>query len=65
MKTYIVEAYKELTQKATWPTWKSLQSSGILVMIASAIFSVVVLAMDLGFKNILKAVYDILYEVSR
>lgn len=61
MKTYVKEAYKELVDKVTWPTWKSLQSSAILVMVASLIFAVVVLAMDFTFENVMKSIYSLLY----
>lgn len=61
MKTYVTEAYNELAHKVTWPTFSSLQSSAILVMVASLIISLVVLVMDLGFENIMKAIYSILY----
>lgn len=61
MKTYVKESYNELVHKVTWPTFSSLQSSAILVMVASAIISLVILAMDLSFENIMKAIYDILY----
>ncbi|MEG1413931.1 MAG: preprotein translocase subunit SecE [Mucinivorans sp.] len=61
MKTYVKEAYKELVDKVTWPTWKSLQSSAILVMVTSVIFAVVVLAMDFTFENVMKSIYSLLY----
>ncbi|CDN31377.1 hypothetical protein BN938_1288 [Mucinivorans hirudinis] len=61
MKTYVKEAYNELLHKVTWPSWNSLQSSAILVMAASAIIALVVMAMDLGFETIMKAIYNILY----
>ncbi|MEG1464135.1 MAG: preprotein translocase subunit SecE [Mucinivorans sp.] len=61
MKTYVKEAYKELVDKVTWPTWKSLQSSAILVMVASVIFAVVVLMMDFTFENVMKSIYSLLY----
>lgn len=61
MKTYVKEAYRELVDKVTWPTWKTLQSSAILVMVASLIFAIVVLAMDLTFENLMKSIYSLLY----
>lgn len=61
MKTYVKEAYKELVDKVTWPTWKTLQSSAILVMVASLIFAVVVMAMDFTFENVMKSIYSLLY----
>ncbi len=61
MGNYVKASYRELVDKVVWPTWKSLQSSAILVMIASAIFAVVILAMDFSFENIMKSIYSILY----
>ncbi len=58
---YVKNAYAELVEKVTWPTWKELQSSAIVVMVASLIFALVVLAMDLSFENIMKAIYSLLY----
>lgn len=46
MKAYIIESYEELLHKVTWPTWKELQSSSILVLIASIIIALLVFAMD-------------------
>ncbi len=60
MGNYIKESYKELVDKVAWPTWKSLQASAILVMIASAIFAVVILLMDLSFENIMESIYSLL-----
>lgn len=59
--THIIESYKELTQKVTWPTWKQLQSSALTVMLATLIFALIVLAMDVVFKNIMTAIYRLLY----
>ncbi|MFI3321435.1 MAG: preprotein translocase subunit SecE [Rikenellaceae bacterium] len=58
---YIKNSYKELVEKVTWPTWSQLQNSAIVVIIASLLFAVVILAMDISFETIMKAVYSILY----
>ncbi|HJE89362.1 preprotein translocase subunit SecE [Rikenella microfusus] len=59
--TYVKEAYNELVHKVTWPTWTSLQNSAIVVMIASLILALVILAMDISFESIMKGIYSILY----
>lgn len=59
--SYIKESYQELTQKVSWPNWSSLQSSAILVMVASVIFALVVFVMDMVFKNIMSFTYHTLY----
>lgn len=59
--TYVKEAYNELVNKVTWPSWSSLQNSAIVVMIASLILALIILAMDLSFETIMKGIYSILY----
>ncbi len=56
---YIKESYTELVHKVTWPTWKELQNSALVVMIASLIFALVVFAMDITFQTILEGVYKL------
>lgn len=51
MFNYVKESYNELVNKVTWPTFPQLQSSTIVVMVASVIFAIVVLAMDLSFET--------------
>jgi preprotein translocase subunit SecE len=58
---YVKESYAELVQKVSWPTWKELQGSAIVVMVASLIFALVILAMDVSFENIMKGIYSLLY----
>lgn len=55
---FIKESYEEMTQKVTWPTWGDLQNSAVLVLIASAIISLVILAMDKGANYILETFYN-------
>ncbi|MDR0559940.1 MAG: preprotein translocase subunit SecE [Prevotellaceae bacterium] len=59
-KGYLKKVYEELATKVTWPGLKELQSSAILVMIASLIFAIVVFVMDFGFQNIIKGIYSVL-----
>lgn len=58
---YIKEVYKELTQKVSWPTWSELQSSSIVVMIATTIIASAIFVMDFGFKNMMDFVYSMFY----
>ena len=55
---YIKESYIELTQKVTWPTWRELQSSAVLVLVAAFIIALIILAMDQSIRLILKQFYD-------
>lgn len=61
IKTYIQEAYDELVHKVTWPTWKELQSSAIVVMVASFIIALVISLIDLGFEKIMGFIYSLFY----
>ncbi len=49
IKVYMKETYVELTERVTWPTWKELQSSSVLVFIASLMISLIIFAMDYLF----------------
>ena len=65
MFKYIKESYNELVHKVSWPSFSQLQSSTIVVMIASLLFAIVVLAMDLSFENIMAAIYKTLANLGR
>ena len=54
---YIEDAYRELVEKVTWPTWKELQTSSIIVMVSSLIIALIIALMDGSFKNIMEFVY--------
>ncbi len=57
--TYVRESYKELTTKVTWPTWSELQNSAVLVMVVTAILTVIVWLMDLVIKNVMTGIYSL------
>lgn len=59
VKVYIQEAFDELVNKASWPTWNELQSSAIIVAVASLIIGMVVYLMDASFGTILKQFYKL------
>lgn len=46
---YIEETVDELVNKVSWPTWQELQTSAIIVLIASIIIALVVWLMDYVF----------------
>lgn len=46
---YIEDTYNELVHKVSWPAWKDLQSSAIVVLVASLVFALVVFLMDFVF----------------
>jgi preprotein translocase subunit SecE len=57
---YFKDAYYELVNKVSWPTWKELQSSAMVVMIASLLIALVIAVMDLGSKSLFS---DFLYKL--
>lgn len=58
LKLYLEETYNELLYKVTWPSVEDLQNSAIVVLIASLIIALVVLAMDQASSNVLKVIYN-------
>jgi len=48
-KTYLSESYNELVNKVSWPTWKELQGSAIIVLVTALIISVIIFLMDFIF----------------
>ena len=57
---YLKDSYKELVEKVSWPSFSSLQSSTLVVMIASLIFALIVLAMDMSFEGLMGGIYKFL-----
>ena len=60
MFKYIKNSYTELVTKVTWPSFEQLVGSTKVVMVASVIFALVVLAMDLAFEGIMNGIYSLL-----
>jgi preprotein translocase subunit SecE len=58
---YFEEAYNELVHKVSWPTRKELQSSALIVMVASFIIALIVFVMDFSFDTIMSFVYRLFY----
>ena len=54
---YIRESYNELVDKVSWPTWSELQSSSIVVAIATIIIALIIYFMDSIFSNLMKIFY--------
>jgi preprotein translocase subunit SecE len=58
IKLYILDAYNELVNKVSWPTWSELQSSAIVVLVASLIIGLMVFGMDTVFQIIMNLLYS-------
>ena len=57
--TNIEESYAELRYKTSWPTKKQLINSGIIVMIASILISLVILFMDQLVNGLMHFIYGL------
>jgi preprotein translocase subunit SecE len=57
VKDYLLDSIEEVRNKVSWPKFSELQSSAILVLVASLIFALVIGLIDLGFKNALAWFY--------
>lgn len=58
-RAYIEEVADELLNKVSWPTWSELQSSAIIVLIATFIIALIIFLMDASFKFVFS---DIIYQ---
>jgi len=61
IKSFIQESFKELVQKVSWPSWSDLQSSAIVVMVASLVIAIVIFMMDFSFENLMGLIYNMFY----
>ena len=57
LKKFIVDSIDELRNKVTWPKFSELQSSSVLVLVASLIFALIIGAIDFVFDNIMTWFY--------
>ena len=46
---YVKESYDELVHKVSWPSFKELQSSSVVVAVAAIILALIVFLMDIIF----------------
>ena len=63
---YVTSSYDELVHKVSWPTWKELQSSAVVVAVAALVIALIVLLMDVifgvqpwGWKGVLGFIYQL------
>jgi preprotein translocase subunit SecE len=58
LKNYFSETVDEIQNKVTWPPYSELQSSAILVIVASLIFALFVGLMDVVFEKSMTFFYQ-------
>ena len=56
---YLKESYAEMTKKVSWPSWDKLQNSAIVVMVASVILALMILAIDFCIKHAMTFIYTL------
>ena len=49
----VKESYNELVHKVSWPTFKELSQSSVVVLIASLIMALIVWLMDKSFESLM------------
>ena len=54
---YCKACFDELAHKTTWPTYKELTHSAMVVLSASLVIALVVWVMDLAFKFVMTQIY--------
>ncbi|TXB63508.1 preprotein translocase subunit SecE [Phaeodactylibacter luteus] len=59
LKLYVKESYHELVTKVTWPSWSNLQSSTVVVLVASILLALVIFLMDVVSKGVLDQIYKL------
>lgn len=57
---YIKESYTELVEKVSWPSREDLQSSVLVVMVATMIISLMIFTMDFGFQSVMNLFYKMI-----
>jgi len=57
---YCKECYNELAHKTTWPTYKELSHSAMVVLSASLIIALVVFVMDWVFEKVMLLIYNLM-----
>jgi len=68
LSLYLKDVYHEMLYKVTWPSWAELQSSSIVVIIASIIIALIVFMMDFTFganpeNGIFKGILYYVYQI--
>lgn len=58
IRVYLQDSYNELMHKVSWPTWNELQSSAVVVLVATLIFGLVVFLIDALFQGLLNLIYN-------
>ncbi len=56
---YLRESYNELVHNVTWPSYTTLQTNTILVLVGSVIFALLIFGMDAVWQYIVNFIYSL------
>ncbi|OAV44443.1 preprotein translocase subunit SecE [Lewinella sp. 4G2] len=56
---YMRESYNELVHQVTWPSYSTLQTNTILVLVGSAIFALLIFGMDVVWQFVVDNIYSL------
>lgn len=59
----VKESYYELVNKVSWPTLQEVTSSSVVVLTASVIIALVILAMDMAFGASKFSLMQLIYSL--
>ena len=59
ISAYFKDSYRELLEKVSWPTWRELQQSTMIVLVATLLITGMVWVMDFASSKILQFVYSL------
>ena len=48
-----------MTKKTTWPNWAKLQSSALLVILATVILAAILWVVDFAFQSLMTGIYTL------
>ena len=59
IKAYLNDTYSELATKVSWPSWKELQGSAVIVMVSTLLTAVFIFAVDWIFGKGMNFLYEL------
>ncbi|MCC6289091.1 MAG: preprotein translocase subunit SecE [Chitinophagaceae bacterium] len=59
ISAYFKDSYRELLEKVSWPNWRELQQSTMIVLVATLLITGLVWVMDFASNSLLKFIYSL------
>ena len=57
LNLYMAESYNELKNNVEWPSWPNLQSTTIVVLVATLVIAAIIFLMDATGGSLLRYIY--------